>query len=154
MPLDPSALASALQTLFESMPSSKEAAALGIANAYRDYVSTALFGSSVPVIIDDMRDAMASTLVASFGAAPAVANAFGAALTTFWAAVPVVGAQVGVTAGCPGASSVPGTLVPVFTNLANTHATFAAGIASALHTATMTVTANVSPPPGTTLPIA
>lgn len=155
--LDASSLAAALADVFASMPPSKEDCALAMANAYRDYAAAGTFGASAPVILDAMRDAMADTLAAGLtvpGLPVTVAGAWAAAVTAFWLPAAVVGPAVGVTAGCPGATALVGALTPVFLNVANTPATCGAGCAAALHAATMTVTATVSPPPATVVPIA
>lgn len=155
--LDASSLGSALADVFASMPPTKEEAARALATAYREYAASGTFGASTPVIVDEMRDAMADTLAAGLsvpGLPATVAAAWAAAVTAFWLGVVVVGPQLGATVGCPGAASLVGALIPVFANLANTAATCGSSCASALHTATMTVTATVSPPPGTVVPIA
>lgn len=156
MALDVSKLGSALADVFANMPTSKDEAAKQIAQAYYDYASGGLFGASVPTLSSSQRDAMAGTITLGLtvpGLPMTIAAAFAAALTVFWIAVPVAGPQVGATAGCPGAASLIGSLPAVFLNLANTPETCGVGVAAALHTATMTVTASVAPPPGTVLPI-
>lgn len=157
--LDQQALADALAQLFASHPPTPQEAAAGMADAYRDYAEAATFGASAVVIADELRDGVYELLLAAIedplvGLPATFAAAWVSALTLFWLAVPVVGAQVGVTTGCPGAGSIPGTLVAVLANPSNTVETGANGLATALHTATMTVQASVSPPPGTVVPIA
>jgi hypothetical protein len=158
MPLNQTILKNALQDLFEDMPPSAAECAGAMAVAYADYAETGMFGASVPVIDGDRIDAMASVLEVALeplaGAPSVIAAGWAAAVAAFWLAVPVVGAQIGVTVGCPGASSLTGALTSVFANLANTAESCASGVASALHTATATVTANVAPPPGTVASIA
>lgn len=156
--LDQSSLASELTDVFEALPETAEAAALALANAYRAYAADGAFGASSPVILDVQRDAMKSTLFAAIedptvGAPATIAAAWSAAVTAFWIGVPVTGPQTGATVGCPGASALVGSLTPVFANVANTAEMCANGLAAALHTATMTVTATVAPPPGTVVPI-
>lgn len=155
MPLNPAKLSGALIPIFQAFPASKEEAARQIADAYRNYCGDGLFGASVPVLTDIMRDAMATTLAIGLtvpGLPPTIAGAFAASVSTFWIAVPVVGAQSGVTNGCPGAGAIAGALTAAFANLANTPQTIALAIAAAMHSATLTVTANVAPPPGTVAP--
>lgn len=157
MALDPIALGNAIAALFMSHPATKEIAAAGLAQAYFDYASTGTFGASLAVPTTVQRDAMAATLATALtlpGIALTAATGFATALTAFWVAVPVVGAQAGATVGCPGAGAVGPAMAPTFLNLANTEALAAQGMANALQTATLTVTANVAPPPGTVLTIA
>lgn len=150
MPLGTS-LTSDVLALFNSSPATAHDAAVGLAQAYYNYVSGALFGLSLPVITTAMRDAMQATLetgLAVPGAPPTIAGAYGASLSAFWAAVPVAGGSgTGTTAGCPGASAAIGALTAVFANIANTASSAAAGIATALQTATLTVTATLTLPP-------
>jgi len=156
MALDVSSLANELARIFKSHPESPADAGVKIATAYYAYAQTALFGASLPVLVTAYRDAMAATLAAAFavpGLPPIAANAFGSALTVFWSAVVVTGAQTGTSNGCPGAASVPAALLPVFLVPDATEEVAGMGVANALHTATLTVTATVSPPPGTILPI-
>lgn len=156
MALDSNALAGDLEPIFTNYPASKEDCAAQIAQAYFDYASTGQFGASLAVPTNAQRDAMAATIATALtvpGLPVTIAAAFASGLTAFWIAVPVVGAQAGATVGCPGAASLAGSLPALAANLANTAATFAAGLAVALHGATATVTANVAPPPGTVLPI-
>lgn len=150
MALDVSALTDDLVAVFEAMPPSKEEAALAIAQAYLDYASDGQFAASAAVPTNAHRDAMAGTLATGLtvpGLPATIAAAFAASVATFWAAVPVVGAQSGATTGCPGAAALTGVLSAVFANLVNTAATCGASVASALHTATQTVQAAVSPGP-------
>lgn len=156
MALNPSSLVSAIVAVFVAMPPSKEQAAADIAQAYFAYASSGQFGASAPSLTTGHRDAMAATLATGLtvpGLPVTVAAAFAASVTTFWLAVPVIGAQAGATVGCPGAAALTGLLTTVFLNLANTPATCGAAVGGALHTATLTVTAAVTPPPGTVLPI-
>lgn len=155
MPLNPSKLSGALIPIFEAFPDSKDKAGRQIADAYRNYCGDGLFGSGAPVLTDIMRDAMATTLAKGLtvpGLPPTIAGAFAASVATFWIAVPVIGPQSGVTNGCPGAGAIAGALTGAFANLANTPQTIALAVAAAMHTATLTVTANVAPPPGTVAP--
>ena len=157
MALNSSALVSDIAAIFEAMPADKEEAALKIATAYKTYAVGGMFGASVPTITNAMRDTMKATLATGLtvpGLPPTVAAAFAASVAAFWIAVPVVGAQSGATTSCPGAAALVGSLTAVFANLANTAQSCGAAVGAALHTATLTVTATVSPPGGTVLPIA
>ncbi len=144
-------LAADIQALNDQPPASAHAAAVGLAQAYFDFVSGATFGASLPVITTAQRDAMAATLEAALqvpGAPPIAAGGYAAAVATFWIAVPCAGASgVGVTAGCPGAAGLVASVAAVVANLANTSASYAAAMATALATATATVTASLTLPP-------
>lgn len=159
MTLDAAALADTLEDVFASLPETAADAAAALAAVYYDYASTATFGPSAPEIPTANRDALASALEAAIsvpaaGSPATFAGAWAAAVTLFWIGVPVVGVPSGATVGCPGAASLAATLTTLFANLANTATSCAAGLATALHGATSTVTAAVAPPPGTVLPIA
>lgn len=158
MTLNSSAFANALEATFASLPETAADAADALAQDYYDYASAAIFGSSTPTLAPALQAAFASTLLGAIAApasgSPATfAAAWATAVAAFWVGVPVTGAQSGATVACPGASSLTVSLTIVFANLANTAATCAQALAAALHTATMTVTAAVAPPPGTVLPI-
>jgi hypothetical protein len=138
---------------------SAAAAADAMASAYDDYASGAMFGASTPQILPTAKDAMAATILAAIatpetGSPASISGAWASGVAAYWLGVPVVGAQSGATAGCPGAASLTASLSAVFANTANTAAICAQGMAAALHAATMTVTATVAPPAGTVLPIA
>lgn len=146
-----------LIALFASFPPSKEDAALAIANAYHDYVELHLFGGSHALLIGAFRDAMATTLEIGLsvpGAPPTIANAIATAVDVYWGGlvpVPVAGLSgSGEVAGCPGKSDLQTALTGIFANLANTAETAGADIAAALHTATLTVEADIS---GSMVPI-
>jgi len=129
-----------------------------MATAYDDYASGGMFGASTTQIPSTARAVMAATILTAIAAPDAgspasISGAWSSGVAAYWTAVPVAGAQVGATAGCPGAASLAGTLSAVFANTANTAATCAQGMAAALHTATATTTATVAPPTGTVLPI-
>lgn len=134
-----------------------QAAAKKLAQAYYNYTSTALFGASIPVILPAMRDLMAATLAASLDPAVGLpitaATAWSNAVNAYWTAVPVAGGSgAGVTVGCPGAGAISGGMAAVFANPANTYATCAAGMASVLQTATLTMTCDLTLPPSGPVP--
>ena len=159
MTLNPTQLGSDFAGVFSSFPASPRDCADALADAFHAYCSAAVFGASTPQIPSANRDAFADAIYAAIanpaaGLPAVISAAFAAATAAYWLAVPVVGAQSGVTVGCPGAASLPATLAVIFANLANTPTSAGASIALALHAAVMTVTASVAPPPGTVLPIA
>lgn len=151
MPLDKSTLASTLQDIFERMPPTADECAEALAEAYADYALTGTFGGGLAVVTGAHRDALTSVLLAAIdppliGLPATIAAAWAAGVTAFWLAMPVAGAVVGVSNGCPGASSLTGSLTTLFANLANTAASCANGLADALDVATKTTTATVTPP--------
>lgn len=161
MALDPTALEDALADIFASMPDTPADCAEALANAYLDYAQQATFGPNIPASLAAKIPTLKSTLEGAIdtplvGLPATLAAAWATGLAAFWTGVAVASvppATVGTTGGCPGSSSLTGSLSTVFANLANTAATCAAGVAVALHTATMTVQATVTPPPGTVVPI-
>ena len=160
MPLIAATLKSALGDIFANMPATADAAAEAMANAYADYAQLGTFGGGLPVVTSAHRDAMKATLKAAIdppliGLPATIAAAWASAVSVFWTAMPVAGATVGVSDGCPGASSLTGTLQPIFANLANTATSCGNGVGDALDAATKTVTATVTPPvPAAPVPIA
>lgn len=131
-------------------------AADGLAAAYADYASAGMFGASTVTIDGARESALAATLAGGLVQAPDAStflSALASGVATFWTAVPVVGAQSGATVGCPGAASLPAALAAALA-VPNDRETAAQALAAALHTATLTTTAVVAPPPATTLPIA
>lgn len=156
MALNQTTLSDGIEAVFASQPATASDAATALADAYHAYAGGALFGASTPTLTTSMRDAYASTLLGAIsdplvGLPATLAAAWGAATVAYWTAVPVTGAQAGVTVPptVPAAAGISATLA----NVANTESVAAAGIALALHTSTLSVTATVAPPPGTVLPI-
>lgn len=169
MALDPASLTDAIKAIYDGsadtspvdgnpdgMPTDAADAGSRLAKAYFDYASAGMFGASTIAFTGAEEPALAATLGSSLavpGLPATHAAAWGAGLAAFWAAVPVVGVQAGATVPPAGAAALVAALTALFANLANTADTAAAGLAGALHTCTLTVTANVAPPPGTVLPI-
>lgn len=158
MALSQSALAAALTATLSNTSATPASCASAMASDYYSYATAGMFGSSAVAIPPANQSAMASTLLAAIsspvtGNAGTFAAAWAAAVALFWTGVPVTGAQSGATVGCPGAATLSGTLLPILTVTNGTAASAASGIAAALHAATLTVTAAVAPPPGTTLTI-
>lgn len=149
MTLDPSQLQSGVRAFLSSSAASPAAAAAAFAQVYDDFAQGAQFGASTPQLAG-RKAAFAGTLAAGL-VAMAPAPALVAALNAYWAAVPVVGVQSGVTAGCPGAAAVPGSLAVLLPIATKDQAV--AALTGALVTATATVTATVAPPAGTVLPV-
>lgn len=148
-------LEDAIRAFLNTAPDTAQEAADSLASLYADYAAAATFGASAVTIDGARESALAATLASGLVQAPSPATFLAALATgvaTFWAAVPVVGAQAGATNGCPGAASLPAALA---TGLAvpNTRDAAAALLAGALHTATLTTTATVAPPPSTVLSI-
>jgi len=159
MALDQSALSSSLAGVFGSMPASASAAASALAAAYYGYAQGGAFGASLPTITTAHRDAMAATLLGAIsvpatGSPATFAAAWAVALQAFWLSVPVTGPQTGATAGCPGAAAITGPLTALFASNPASASDCASALAGHLHTATLTVAAAVTPPPGTVLTLA
>lgn len=158
MALNSAGLATAIQNVFESYPDSAADAASGLADAYYNYASAGQFGTSTIQLTPGHKSALESTLLSAIqdpesASASGFASAWSSGVATFWTAVPVAGAQSGVTNGCPGAAALSISLTSVFSNTENSASDAANQLATALHGATTTVTATVAPPPGTIAPI-
>lgn len=162
MALDSAGLEDALLELFESASQTPHDAAVSFADVYATYAADGAFGANTYAIDGPRESALATTLEGGLVVSPAPAGflaALAAGVNTFWTTLPVgpptgAGPQTGATtAGCPGAASLPASLAALMANPANTPEVAAAGYAAALHTATLTVTATVSPPAATVLPI-
>jgi hypothetical protein len=157
MALDSAGLEDALLDLFESPSETPHDAAVSFAAVYAAYSADGMFGASTVTIDGARESAFATTFEGGLVVSPTPAGflaALSSGVATFWTGAPVVGAQSGLTNGCPGAASLPAALAALMANPANTAEVAAAGYAAALHTATLTVQATVSPPPATVLPIA
>ncbi len=141
----------------DGTPTDAADAGARLAKAYTDYAAGGLFGAStVSAGVGAKEAPLASTLAASLavpGLPATHAAAWGAGLVTFWAAVPVVGAQAGATVPPTGAAACVAALTALFSNTGNSADDAADGLANALDTCTKTTTAAVAPPPGTVLPI-
>lgn len=151
MALDASALQSAIRSHLDTSQPSQSAAASALANIYDSYAADGAFGASVPDLTG-CKDAFAAAFL------PISAASLAAAVAAYWgtSTVPVAGASgVGTVAGCPGASGISAALAPLLAT-ANTRDVAAAALASALDTATKTVTAflTLPPAPPATVPIA
>jgi hypothetical protein len=160
MALDSGGLIAALAAVFQAFPPTSATCASGMAAAYTAYASAGMFGSSTIVVTGANTSALEGLLLAAI-AVPLTGNpaSFGAAwaagLTAFWTAPPiaVTGGQTGVVTAIPGAPAVAGAITAAAAVLGNTAPGFAAVLGGVLHTATLTTTATVAPPPGTVLPI-
>ena len=155
MALDPGSLNSAVLAFMGATNPTTLDAANALADVYDAYAAGGLFGASVPTLTG-RKSLFASALAGGLAAGNPLtaALALSGAVAAFWgtspAPIPVVGAQVGTVNGCPGAAAIPGALAAMLA-IPNTKETSAATLAGVLHTATLTVTANVAPPPGTVL---
>ena len=156
MALDSGALEDAILEFLEGTPDTAADAADALAELYADYAGDGTFAASSLVIDGPRVDAFAATLAGGLVASPdptAFLTALSSGLATFWTGAVVAGPQNGATVGCPGAASLPAALAAMLA-VPNDRESAASGLAAALHTATQTVTALVSPPAATTLPIA
>jgi len=158
MALNFAQLTDAFASIFSEQPAQSVLVAQKLASAYTTYASAGLFGASAPVLLPSNTLAL-QVLLAQAIAVPQVGNPalFGAAwaqgLLAFWATPPppVVGAQVGIVTVIVGAAVVAVPITSACANLAATPRVTATLIATAVHAATLTVTATVAPPPGTIL---
>jgi hypothetical protein len=153
--LDPVGLdAAVFMFMNQASPSTAQAAA-DFAELYDAYAQDAQFGSSTPTLTG-RKAIFESTFAASLssGVFATVCTALGNAVAAYWGSsqVPVVGAQAGVVVGCPGAASIAAALAALAP--VSSASVAASTISGALHAATTTCTAAVTPPPGTVLPIA
>ncbi len=155
MPLLQPVLEQALFVTMQAYPPSIPMAAQGLAAAYATYAVTGTFLTGTIATLEPQEVALAAALGSAMVSLDAVAyaSAWSAGLAAFWAGVPVVGANTGATIGCPGAA-VAQTAILAGLNAMPAYTLEAAKLlATALHTATMTVTATVSlpAPPFTTV---
>jgi len=158
MALNPVQLTQQLITIFQAMLPSPGVVASQLANAYTAYAKGGQFGASTPFILPTNTAALqgpllAALLVPAAGNPATFAAAWAAGVVAFWAGVPIVGPQVGTVIPPIGAAALSGVLIPVFSNIASTAPLTAALLAGALHTATLTTSSTVAPPPATVLPI-
>lgn len=156
MALDLGALESSIGAFLAGTSEDAQEAADEIAAAYADYAAAATFGASTVTIDGARESALAATLAGGLVQAPdptIFLAALASGIATFWTGAPVVGAQSGATVSCPGAASLPAALAAILA-VPNDVGAATLELAGALHTATGTATALVSPPGGTVLPIA
>ncbi len=154
MALDPSGLHDGVVAFLGASPASTAEAAANFAQAYDDYAQDAMFPPCTPTL-DGCKAKLEAAVAASLasGIFATVCTAIGNGVAAYWTGVPVAGAgQAGAVPGCPGAASIAGALAALAP--ASPRATAATVLSGALHTATLTCTATVSPPLGTILDIA
>lgn len=159
MALQQSLLASQFTTILQAYLPSAALVAKQLAIAYTTYAQAGQFGASVPTLLPISTTVLeqallSATLVPAAGSPVLLATAWATGLAGFWIpGTPVVGPQVGVVNGCAGAALVIPPLTAAFLNVFSTAQLTASLMASAIHTATITTTATVSPPPSTVLPL-
>lgn len=153
MALSVATLTAELTAVFNSSPATITIAASDLATAYLTYASNATFATNVPTLTGK-DSALAATILNTglVGTASGFGSAWATGLATFWAAAAVTGAQTGVTAP-PIYPTLASEITAVLQSYPATTVAAATQIAAKLHAATMTVTATVTPPPGTVLPI-
>jgi hypothetical protein len=154
MALVPMTLQAPLTQLFTlSAPTADQSAEI-MANAYASYVSTAMFGPSIPLFTGQEKVVMKATLLAAMN--PNIPNPAGfagawvAGITSFWLSPPVqvVGPLVGPVTVIPGIGALLGAMLPLLIIPSKPAALAAAGLTAAIAAATATVTATLTPPPG------
>lgn len=154
MALVVSALAAGIEGVFRArVPTGAQVGAL-LGSVYAIYAQTAQAGLALPVLLGGEGVRFGEILGRAFNpqvATPqSTAAAFRDALTAFWlsAPAPIIftdGVNAGPVPAVPGAAALTGTLLPVFTNLANTEASAAQQIASALDAATRSIIVTLVP---------
>ena len=155
MALSQSSLKAGLKSAMEAYPETTADAATAFAQAYADYAIAGTFGANTIVSVASLQSTLESALASALASYSSTPSAYASAWATglaAWTGIAVTGSQTGVVNGCPGTSALGSALSAVFTYPEDID-TCADGMASALHTATLTVTATVAPPPSTVLPI-
>ena len=159
MPLVVSSLAAALEAAFLSHPGSAAISASDMAKAYDDYCKAGLAGGIPPLLLPAGKSALEGVLlgaIASGQGTPAqIAGAWSSGIQAYWMTPPVVFTAppiTGVVTAIPGAAAVTGVVIGVLSNVKNTAATAAQGIAAALDVATKTVLVTFATPPPPALP--
>lgn len=153
MPLVVSKLAADLQKIFASRPSNHAIAAQKIAQAYDAYCKKGLAGGVPPLLTGAeakrFEGILVPVLISSSGTAVTVGAAFASGIQSYWLTPPVVFTAppiLGVVTLMPGATGAAALITAALSNLANSEASCAAQIASALDVATKTVLATFSAP--------
>lgn len=140
-------------------PPNPRVAAKEYAKIYTKYARSAQAGGGVPQVSGAQTMILEKTLYAgmasSRGSAGKIARAWANGVKSFWLSPPVavVGAQSGVITAFPGQPALLSALSALFSNPKNTSSAWARRMASLLDTATKTVLATVTPPPGTIVPL-
>jgi hypothetical protein len=134
------------------LPTGAQVGAL-LGSVYGIYAQGAQAGVALPVLTGTEATRFGQILGAAIsdpltGSAPKIAQAFADALTAFWTLPPVIftdGVNAGPVPAVLGAQAMVGTLTATFSNLANTEATAAQQIASALDVATRSIVVTLLP---------
>jgi hypothetical protein len=154
-----SVLQEGFRALFEANNLSPQSAANSLANTYRTYAQTGMFGAGIPVFTGIEEKVLASFLLASFSnPQPPNPAAWGLAwangIASFWMTPPVLisGGQIGAVTAITGVLALPAALQAMLVPQQSA-ATAASTLAALLHATTLTVAATVSPPPGTLVTI-
>jgi len=155
MALVQSTLEASLLSLFSKPAKSAKDAADRTARAYNTYAQTALAGTGFPVFTGTEEAAFSAGMLAAFavprtGSPLTYAQAWVSAVIGFWTLPPVPFTLLPVDAGIPlplvGADAIlQASLVTVTSNLKNTAAVAASGIATAVDTYTRTFTVTFAP---------
>lgn len=145
-------LPATLESAFALLPESGDgaAAAADFAGIYATYAAEAQAGPLVPLFVGGEQAAFAAALAVSFtntnGTPASAAAAFVEALTVFWLTPPVpfgAPAPLGVVTAFIGAPALLSQLEALL-GVPNDLPTFAAGLATALDTATRTITVQLA----------
>lgn len=150
MPLILPTLQKPLEALFVKGTGASPESAEIMSSAYVAYVSTALFGASIPIFTGAEKELMKVALLLamnSFIPNPAgLGLQWAAAINTFWLSPPIncVGAAPGPVQAVPGTASLPAAMLAVTSIPFQPAAVAAAGIAACIDAATKTAIANLN----------
>ena len=161
MPLQPSLLQETLRSTFSKTRQTAADAARQIAQGYTDYAQAGMAGPASPILLLASTAALQATLLQALSnARSATASQFVQALSagvlTFWTSPPVAFAgpgATGIATSIPGSSTIPAALLPTLSNPRSSLDQTAAQMASALHTATLTLIVLVAIPPAPPVPM-
>jgi len=160
MPLFPNTMISAFLPLFQNGTPASADAAKRMATAYTAYCQTAVFGGTLPIFTGLEEQLLETTLLvaltAPIGLPGLFSNAWQIGIKAFWLTPPILTASLaasGQVGAMPGADSVAGQLTALFANPLNTAELAATELALTLDSATRTLTAVVTPPGGTPVPV-
>jgi len=154
MPLNVATLAKGLAGVFKDQPDNGALAASKIAQEYDTYCKEAMAGAALPIFTTTektrMEGILAGALSSSNGQAAMVAQAFSAAIQSYWLMPPVQfsgGPIMGMVTVMPGAAAVIPAITAGLSNVQNMEDSIGQIIASALDAATKTVLVTFTTPP-------
>ena len=163
MPLVSATMKTKFLRLFtpSGFPANPDKAATELSGIYNQYAQSATAGGTLPSFTGGEVERLKSALFPVLrsprtSTAPKMARAWASGLSRFWLSPAVQfagGSGTGVVTLFPGQPSLISALTVIFQNNRNSAGRAASTIASALHTATLTVTVLITPPTGTPFPV-